>query len=827
MDITIEEKVKQKEAIKSHIEKAFSNVNGNGKRIVASYGQEPKTGKDLAPKVFHCSSTQQACDAINTLISEENRNVYMPLCLMQEDLSQGHKGGEKDIISTLGFCCDFDLPTAVEDIEKLPVEPTITLETSPGRYQALYILRQPIEDKIEAKELAKRLKAFPGCDHGTMDLSHVWRIPGTLNWPNKKKFDAGRSLKPFLVEEISRGDYVSEETLLKHFPKVVIKQTKQSQADGLRVWNGDIRTLPVKTGTKDLILNGSPVGQRSEPIMTVLNALVFANLKDTEIISIFERYAIGEKFREKGSKLKWLQPQIDKARSHVNVIVTDRAPNAVFKSTEPAQEYWEKPVSLKKPAMVNFTSELFPGVLGRIINAVATATETPLELAAGLLLPVIGTACQSKFVVQVKPGYTEPLNIWTLIALDPANRKSTVLIRMSKPLSDWEKQRYKELEPSIRQAKSTRENQIARLKSLRGKYGKARSDELEDIESDILEIEKTIEKIPSYPQVWSQDVTPERLGSLMSEHDNKMSILSAEGGVFDIIGGRYSNGIPNLDLYLQSHSCDPVKVDRGSRDPIYLDQPALTLGLSPQPEVMKSLADRPGFRGRGLLARFLYLLPQSNLGYRGLRNDPVPAAIEQEYCDLVFSLLDIEPAENKQGEKIPYILKFSNKAYQEWLDFALVVEKNLREGGKFGHITDWAGKLPGAAARIAGLLHCAENPSQPWVKTISFEIMQKALEIASIFSSHALIAFDIMGTDKVFDHARKLWRWIERNGQESFSKRDCFNALKGTFHRVKKMEDPLRVLVERNHIREIPREKKIGKPSTKYIINPELLKEWK
>lgn len=487
---------------------------------------------------------------------------------------------------------------------------------------------------------------------------------------------------------------------------------------------------------------------------------------------------------------------------------------------------WEEPVSLEETTAPELKSDLLPGILGEITKAVSIGTETPLELAAGLILPVLGTACQGKFIVQVKPGYTEPVNIWVIVALDPANRKSPVLMKMTKPLSEWERRKCKELEPIIREAKSLWQNQQARIKSLRGKYGKAKPDELKAIEAEILEIENDLVKIPNQPQIWSQDVTTERLGSLMAEHDEKMSILSTEGGIFDIIGGRYSNSIPNLDLYLQSFSSDSVKVDRGSREPVYLKCPALSLGLSPQPEVLRGLVDKPGFRGRGLLARFLYLLPKSNLGYRKLESEPISEDIENEYCNLVYSLLDIEQTEDAQGKKIPYILKLSNKSYQEWLEFARVVEKDLREGGRFEYITDWAGKLPGAAARIAGLLHCAENPYQSWVEDISLETMQRALELASIFSSHALIAFDMMGADKALEQARKVWHWIERNRQESFSKRDCFNALQGTFHKVVNMDEALKVLQERNYIQEI-QQKTGGRPSIKYNVNPELIMRWR
>ncbi len=307
-----------------------------------------------------------------------------------------------------------------------------------------------------------------------------------------------------------------------------------------------------------------------------------------------------------------------------------------------------------------------------------------------------------------------------------------------------------------------------------------------------------------------------------------MSLISAEGGIFDIAGGRYSNDIPNLDLFLQGHAGDAVRVDRGSREPVYMDHPALTFGLSPQPGVLRGLADQPGFRARGLLARFLYFLPSSNLGYRSLDTAPVHATVRDDYHQLIFQLLDIEPEEDDHGDKIPYALTLSKEAYQEWSDFFMVVEHGLREGERFEYIRDWAGKLPGAAARLSGLLHCAKNPFQPWTTPVSLGTMTNALTLASCFADHAEIAFDLMGGDVSLEHARKVWRWVEKNRFETFTKRDCFQALKGTFKTTKDLESPLATLVERSYLQGEVLSSKSGKgrKSIQYTINPEIIKGW-
>ena len=153
---------------------------------------------------------------------------------------------------------------------------------------------------------------------------------------------------------------------------------------------------------------------------------------------------------------------------------------------------------------------------------------------------------------------------------------------------------------------------------------------------------------------------------------------------------------------------------------------------------------------------------------------------------------------------------------------------DLREDGRFEYIRDWAGKLPGAAARLAGLLHCADNPSNPWTVPISKETMTAALSLAAVFADHALIAFDLMGGDPALEGARKVWRWVEKNRFPEFTKRDCFQTLRGTFKKVKMLEEPLGILTERNYLqaKEINSESGKGRKSIRYFINPEITKGW-
>ena len=80
------------------------------------------------------------------------------------------------------------------------------------------------------------------------------------------------------------------------------------------------------------------------------------------------------------------------------------------------------------------------------------------------------------------------------------------------------------------------------------------------------------------PRLWTGDVTPERLQNLLAEHGERMSVLSDEGGIFEIMSGLYNNGQANIDVFLKGHAGSSVRVDRGGRR-IIKKYPSLSFGL--------------------------------------------------------------------------------------------------------------------------------------------------------------------------------------------------------------------------------------------------------
>jgi hypothetical protein len=458
-----------------------------------------------------------------------------------------------------------------------------------------------------------------------------------------------------------------------------------------------------------------------------------------------------------------------------------------------------------------------------MIDATSRATETPVELALTLSLGVIAASVQRKYITSPEPGYIEQTNLWMIPALESGNRKTAVLKELTAPLLGFERSYQSENAHKIAESEAARRLAEERVKSLRQKAARAKSGEFENLKRQLLEAERDIPPVLRHLRVWTQDVTPEQLGPLMSDQGEKIAILSDEGGFFDILAGRYSNGVPNLDLILQSYSGSPHRVDRSSRAPVFLNRPALTLVLSPQPSVLKGLATAPGFRGRGLLARPLYALPESTLGFRTLVPQSIPENVQHQYWRSIEALLKLPP----RIDENPHAIHFSQEAYAEWKLFQKEVEEKMRYGGPLEHVRDWASKLPGNTARIAAVLHCAHYAeSSPESYPLSVETMDAALSLGCIFEPHALAVFSLMAVDPSMEGAQKVWGWIEEGRHKSFSRRDCFQALRGSFHNVESLQPALSVLVERSYIFPLASEKQVGRPSAKYRVNRRFNEGW-
>ncbi len=437
---------------------------------------------------------------------------------------------------------------------------------------------------------------------------------------------------------------------------------------------------------------------------------------------------------------------------------------------------WPEPIPLGTDRRAEFPIEAIPRQVQEYLSQLSEFCQTPFDLAAGMWLAATGVALQKKFVVEPSRGWIEPVNLYVLAGMDPANRKSAVVAAIARPIRLFEETQAELLGPTIRAARSAHEirtKQRQRLvdEAAKTPMGSDRDAKLHEVQQ--LDEEIAANPVPAEPRLLADDITPEHLATRMAQNNGRLGVLTAEGDLFDIMSGRYSSkGQANLGIFLRAHCGDEVRVDRGNRPNEFMKSPALSLGFCVQPEVQRGLMQQKLFRGRGLLGRFLYQLPESLLGRRKTSPAEVNPLTEAGYLAVMRTLLDLPVRQNDNGEFIPEVLSLDREADHQFRAFRDEIEVSLGEFGTFATIKDWAGKLPGAVARIAGLMHVVECiERQPIVTVISGGTMQNAIRLGHYFASHATAAFQIMGRDSVA-LAEHILHTIQRHDMRVFSKSD-------------------------------------------------------
>lgn len=494
--------------------------------------------------------------------------------------------------------------------------------------------------------------------------------------------------------------------------------------------------------------------------------------------------------------------------------------------SEPAE--WESPLPFATFDPEPFPVWALPRDLANFVAEEAEAKQTPPDLPGLMVLSAVATAVGGRVNIRLRDDWTEPLNIYTATALPPGCRKSGVERDVSAPLLKYERDLIERYGPEIREKRSERRKLEKRLDHLHRELAKCSDGgerEALAVEITTLDVELESTVVPHEPQLITDDATPEKLGTLLSEQGGRIAIISAETSLFGMMAGRYSSAGAKVEVYLQGHSGDDLRVDRMGREALHVPEPALTIGVAVQPSVLEGLMDVPVLQERGVLARFLFSLPQSPLGRRQINPPSMSGNTRARYEMLIEQLLDFACGMKIDGKVQVATLALDPEAQQLLSQFRGEIEPLLGEFGELAGITGWGSKLPGAVARIAGLLHVAAHPDKPAAGAVSAETLDAAIAIGRYLAEHAKAAFVVMGADKAISDAKHILRWIERNEKTDFSERDAYRTMTTRFKHPADLHPGLTALESRSYIRRVPEPtgKRPGrKASPRWEVNPAL-----
>lgn len=467
--------------------------------------------------------------------------------------------------------------------------------------------------------------------------------------------------------------------------------------------------------------------------------------------------------------------------------------------------------------VIPFPIASFPKIIRNYVEAVAEHTQTPIDMSAVSVMCVVSTAIQGKFEIEGKEDYTETSNIYCIVIAQPGERKSAVQKTTTKPLIDFEKEENERRKPIIAKQESELKIIRSKIKKLEESGKIEEIEKIEELQIKLQELEKVQVK---HLRLTADNCTSEALTSLLADNDGKISIISAEGGIFDILNGQYnSKSTASIDTFLKAHCGDTIRVDRKGRESEYIEKPTMTVLLAVQDTVLEGLMSNDIFRGKGLNARFLYCNPTSKLGTRNFKTEKISSIVEEEYKKLIYNLLQLPNTEK------PIILKLSAEANKELENFYNWIEPQLVD--KLDFMADWAGKLVGACLRIAGILHCMEYSNITYSCSVSINTMKKAIDISRYFLEHSKYAYMLMGTDKETQKAKYILKKLKKREDLPLKLKRNEIATLCRSKDIKNANDIIKaldILVENGYILELETEKREGiagkKPDIVFELNP-------
>ena len=469
-----------------------------------------------------------------------------------------------------------------------------------------------------------------------------------------------------------------------------------------------------------------------------------------------------------------------------------------------------------------FPLQALPGWLRDYVKAVAEAVQAPVDFVATMSLGVIAIAVQRHYRVRVTPDWKEIPSDFFLGILPSGAGKSPVFRYLLEPLREYER-KYNECSDD----KKRRLELEADLKGLQTQLdAETDHEELAVLENSIQHLKCELNKVLAVSLRFTvQDATVEKAFDMLREQRGCLAWVSDEGSeVFSLMLGRYNpKDGSKYDGLLRAWSGDVVEVDRFVREGGQVFAPALSMMLAVQPSVLENLGDKTIQRlvSRGLLPRFLFSAPKSRPGGRNPNPTSVPKVIRDTFASNMRTLISQSFVDGVE----PIELHLSPDADRVRGELVADTNEVTGEGGEMEHFADFLHKFDRHLIRLAAMLFAAEHQGRQ--TEIDGATAQHARALIDYFKVQAEVVFESVELNPEKRSALKVFgfitRWSTRDdlGRLTVSRADIYQRARKSYKPVERLDAPLRLLVNRGYIRELP--KTHGNSSPLYEVNPKAL----
>lgn len=476
---------------------------------------------------------------------------------------------------------------------------------------------------------------------------------------------------------------------------------------------------------------------------------------------------------------------------------------------------WQNPVPLEIGNLPVFPIEVFPGWIKNFVSELAEDTQTPVDMASLIVLTALAAAAAKRLrIASHKPTWTQPLNMFGVVAIESGTKKSAVFDAVTKPIEEYEKYLKELVHNDVIDAMNQIEILKRKKKEMMAEMHRVPKDshahrwQLEQVRQVDRDIE-AYEKIKD-PKLIIDDITQEAIAAVMQTNESRIAMLSAEADVLGMIGGRYSpGGDLKLNNYIKSHDGDTIRVDRMKREEV-IYEPALTIGVTTQPETLQKLGAKSEFRGSGFVGRWLFSLPNHQPGSANANSKPMSLNTIRRYSENMRKLLEI-PYKDPET-KTPHMLVLAENVHRYYVEMCDYIEKQRGEGGALEDLREWGSKLGGRMLRVLGLLHLAYNiqENDPWRIPVSLETFDKVSLLVPYFIAHAQAAYELLKFKSERPAAILAINKIRKNQLKTIDRQSLARI---TRQSGRILNDIITLLIDYGYIR-------IGENGKIYDINP-------
>lgn len=467
-------------------------------------------------------------------------------------------------------------------------------------------------------------------------------------------------------------------------------------------------------------------------------------------------------------------------------------------STEPSLDII--PLCNEHEQIIPYPVDLLPELAQKAVTAYQAYGQQPPSMVAASAVASMSLACQGLANIERDKQLTSPISLYLIVVAESGERKTAADNFFSAPLKTWETNEKDILEVAIKEVKSKLQIHTAKKDALitKIKNETAKDRSTLKLENDLQTLELNEPKRIITPKLFHEEVTPEALSFSVASGWQSSSLWSDEAGI--VIGGQgmnQDNILKAITLLNRLWDGNKYSVDRKTSDNFTIEGRRFTCSLMMQYSVFEQFINRCGgiSRGSGFLSRCLIVMPISTMGTR-LYKEPSHIVQTEPFNARISQLLDIPLPLDQKGRLTPKILQFSLEAKKIWIEFHNDIEKQLKIGGEYENIRDFAAKAAENTARLAGIFHVFEKGTEELI--ISQDMLKRAAGVITWHLRETNRIIEKQSIPQEIQDAQKFVDWIIANNITEYKIADLLRYAPRRFRKKDRRDKTLVILDEHN-----------------------------